>query len=300
MSNLGLTERGRGYRTRSGAAVTLALATLLVGCRTPVASSDLSAFGKAAAGISQQASTAFTESNKLARSVSAEHFIASGQVGLSESQFQLAVAPSDIAAWQVALTRLEEYSDALASLADDKRAPAMSDALLKVGKNLNNSAIGVSVSPLVGAGFASLGGAILAGVQDHEVRKILARTDPAVQQITSEMASAIGLSDAEGLRGTVKSNWTTSLNGVRADYPAAATNHDLAKQRALVDQYLAALDKRDAQLKTLADLRQSIVALGAAHAAAAAGKPASAQALLSIVVARAEETKRLYDAFTAK
>lgn len=287
--------RGRNYM-KLAAIACLALAN----CRTPVPSSDLSDFGKAAASVSQQAQSAFADSNKLARSVSAERFIASGRPGLSEDQFLLAIAPSDIAAWQSALSHLEDYSSALASLLDESRGPAISDSLVKVGQNLNSSAIGASISAPVGAGFASLGGAILASAQSHEARKILQAADPSIQQITSGMALAVGASDAEGLRGTVKANWTASFNGVRADYAQAATQHDVAKQHSLVDQYLAALDLRDAQLRTLADLRQSIVALGAAHAAAAAGKPASARSLLAGVVARAEETRRLYDAFTAK
>jgi hypothetical protein len=276
----------------------IAVSMLLVGCRTPAPSSDLADFGKAASSISRQAQAAFTESNRLARSVSAERFIASGQPGLSEDKFLLAVSPEDIAAWQVALSHLEDYGNALASLLDESRGPAISDGLVKIGQNLNTSSVGLSISPAVGAGFASLGGAILSAVQYHEARKILRATDPSIQQITNSMAQAIGGSDAEGLRGTVRSNWTASLNPMRADYADAANKHDLAKQHSLIREYFAALDRRNAQLKTLADLRQSITALGAAHAAAAAGNPQSAKSLLEAVAARADETRRLYDAFS--
>jgi hypothetical protein len=277
----------------------LVTSILLAGCRTPTPPGDLAEFAKAASSISRQAQTVFTDSNKLARSVSAERFIASGQPGLSEDKFLTAVSPGDIAAWQAALSNLEDYGNALASLLDENRGPAISDSLVKVGQNLNANSAGVSISPAVGAGFASLGGAILSAAQHHQARKILQATDPSIQQITHSMAQAIGGTDAEGLRGSVKSNWTASLNPIRADYADAAGKHDLARQRGLVREYLAALDRRDAQLTTLADLRQAIAALGAAHAAAAAGNPKSAGSLLEAVAARAEETRRLYDAFSA-
>jgi hypothetical protein len=126
---------------------------------------------------------------------------------------------------------------------------------------------------------------------------VLTRTDPEIQKLLGAMAGAIGTTDAEGLRGTVATNWNASFTNVQRSYAAAATERNEARQRQLVAEFLAAVDRRDAQLRSLAALRSSLLNLAAAHAAAAQGSPASMASLLASIEERLDETKRLYDAF---
>lgn len=276
----------------------VAVAVLLSGCQTPVKSADLAAFSQATTAISRQAATSLADSNTLARQVSVERFVQSGVVGLSESQFPVAVAPQDIAAWQQALDGLEQYGNGVSVLADTGQDAALGDSLVKLGEQARSSRIGERISPQAAAGFASLGEAIAQAGSQRRVREILKATDPAIQQITATLADALGASDEQGLRGTVKSNWIASSGAVRVAYASAATRRDAPTQRSLIVEYLGDLDRRDAQLRALANLRASLLGLGAAHAAAAAGRSASVADLLNAVVARAAETQRLYAALS--
>lgn len=278
-------------------ALIVAGALAVAGCARTVEPASLSGFGKAAGEISKQAEIAFVESNRLTRDVSIDRFVRSGEVGLTEDRFLVAVSQEDIAAWQQALANLEQYGTSLASLVDTKRGAETSDALVGLGRQLRDGQTSLSINPGVASAFASLGGALVNARAQSRAQDILRQTDPHVQELLHLMADALGTSDRDGLRGTVYSNFTTSFGGVQRAYAAAAAERNEARQRALIAEFLAALDRRDAQLRSLSSLRSSLLALASAHAAAAAGSPASAETLLASIETRLEETKRLYEAF---
>ena len=79
-------------------------------------------------------------------------------------------------------------------------------------------------------------------------------------------------------------------------YAGAATQHDERAQRALVARYLDGVDQRDAQLRSLAAFRSSLLSLADAHAAAAAGARRPVAELLTVVEDRLDETRRIYQA----
>jgi hypothetical protein len=284
-------------RRAAAAALVLGLAILTGGCARTVVAGDLTAFGTAASDIGKQADLSFRQSNSLARDMSVERFIRSGAVGLNEQQFMVAVSAEDMAAWQEALSGLERYGTGLASLVDTARGTATSNALVGLGNQLASGRTGIEISPEVGGAFASLAGALVNASAQRSAREILMRTDPSIQSLLNAMAVAIGETDRDGLRGTVYANWAASFTGVQRAYAQAAEARNEADQRRLVGQFLAALDKRDAQLRSLAALRSSLLSLAAAHSAAAQGAPASVASLLQSIEERLDETKRLYDAF---
>jgi hypothetical protein len=267
---------------------------VLSGCARTLVSENLAAFGKAASDISQQADIAFEQSNALARDVSIDRFVRSGAVGLSEDQFQMAISRESMGAWQEALTALSDYGTTLASLVDTKRGTQTSDAIIGLGQELQTGTIGAKINPSVATAFATLGGALVDARAQHQARRVIQRADPAVQQLVRSMADAIGDSDSEGLRGTVYTNWTASFDQVRRAYAQAAEAHQEDRQRELIQEYLSGLAKRDAQLKSLANLRSSLVSLGAAHAAAASGAPATVGGLIAQIDYRLDETRRIY------
>lgn len=277
--------------------VPLALAStglLLAGCAGTVESTRFIQFGEGVAIVDRQSQTALAESNKLARDVSVERFIRSGAIGLAENSFTVAVDPKDIAAWQSAFDGIERYAALIASLSDAKRHTDAGDAVTALGAQLNG--LGAGISPEVATGFASLAGLIVQQKAQRDAVQIIRATDPAIQTILTQMATALGTDDGSGLRGTVAANWTDSLRGVREAYVDAAQAKDAAQQRALIDEYLATLDRRDAQLQALAGLRSSLLSLAQAHAAEAAEAPASASRLLALIARQADENERLFDA----
>jgi len=270
---------------------------LLAGCARTVESAHFTQFGEGAAAVAAQSQAALADSNKLAREVSVDRFIRSGQIGLTESSFAVAVDPKDIVAWQSALSGIQKYATLMASLTDARRQPDTGDAVVALGQQLNG--LGAGISPGVAAGFATLAGVLVQQQANSEAVRIIRAADPAMQAIFNGMADAIGGDDQTGLRGTVASNWTASVQGVRLAYVDAAQARDGAKQRSLINQYLGALDSRDVQLRALSNLRSSLLTLAQAHAAEAAEQHASASRLLSVIAAQAEETERLFAAVEA-
>jgi len=269
----------------------------LGGCAKTVEPAHFIQFGEGVASVEKQSQTALLESNKLARDVSIERFIRSGSVGLAENSFIVAVDPKDILAWQSAFDAIEKYATLIASLSDPNRRRDVGDATTKLSTQL--SGVGVDISPEVSTGFASLAGFLVQQKAQKTAIEIIRTTDPAIQAILTGMAAAIGSDDRTGLRGTSYSNWTASLQNVRGDYAAAAQAKTEAKQRSLIAEYLATLDRRDAQLRALANLRSSLLTLAQTHAAEAAQAPQNASRLLDTIERQAEETERLFNAAKA-
>ena len=283
---------GRGSVVAAGLIVA-ALAT--AGCTRTVDRTGVVGIGTAAAVIGDQSQTVFLEGNRLVRRVSVNRFVRSGDIALAEGKFDILVTPESAAAWLGVLSSIERYAALLGDLTDEKRGSATSDALADLAKELNGGVAGARISPGVGSAVASLGGAIVEARAQADARRIRRATDRAFQRTIREMADAVGADDSSGLRGTVRSAWTAALDESRRPYIDAAANRDEALQRRLVGDFLASVDRRDAQLGALADLRASLLALGAAHAAAADGRAAPVDALLDAIGKRAAETRRLYD-----
>lgn len=282
-------------RLTPGCHFALIAALGLCGCARTADSTDLTSLGKAAAVVNDHSQSAFLESNRLIRRVSADRFIRSGDIALTDDKFQILVTPQAAADWQAVLSAMERYGALLGSLTRQSRGAATSDAIGGLANELNQGVVGASISPGVGAAIASLAGALVQARAERDARRILRATDPAFRATIEAMADAIGADESSGLRGTVRTNWEAALDESRRPYLTAAGDRNEAAQRRLVADYLAATDRRDAQLRTLADLRVSIVALGTAHAAAASGSPRSVDALLDAISHRAAETQRLYD-----
>lgn len=124
----------------------------------------------------------------------------------------------------------------------------------------------------------------------RRAREILQRTDPQVRSLLTAMAEAVGPTDAEGLRGTVGSAWTTSGGRDQRAYALAVeAKRDEDARRTIVVDYLSLLDRRQAQLASLASLRSSLLALADAHSAAAAGSKRPIGELLRIFETRLDE-----------
>ncbi len=271
------------------------LPVLLTAACATAPSADLSGFGRAATGLQADVGTTFAEANKVARAAEVDRFVRSGAIGLSERRFPAAV-PADVAArWRAALGDMARYGNLLATLTGTGRGGVQTDALRQLGAQLNAGYTRADLDPGITAGFAALAGVLVDMKAQASAREILRRTDPDVRKLLVAMADAVGVDDAQGLRGTVASNWTAALSAHQRTYAVAATEKADARQRQIVADYLTGIDRRDAQLAALAGLRSSLLGLADAHTAAASGSRRPFDEVLKDVndrVARTEATYR--------
>lgn len=282
-------------RFRRGRALAgLVAASMLTGCANTVSSSELTGFGTAAATLSRQTDANFAEANRIARSAAVDRFVRSAAVGLTDAPFAPAVSAEVANEWRSAFSNLERYGLLLGTLTDTNQGKRTTTAFRNLGIELRSGVVGAKISPGVAAGFSALAGALVDMETQQRAREILQRTDPNVRALLSAMAEAIGASDGEGLRGTVGSAWTASGTRLQRNYALAVeAKRDEDARRGIVTEYLTTLDRRQAQLASLASLRSSLLALADAHTAAAAGSPRPIGELLGIVEARLDEITAL-------
>lgn len=273
-----------------------ALVLLAAGGCSTATSADLTGFGRAASTLQTDAATTFAEANRLTRSVEVDRFVRSGAIALSERRFPAAVPPEVAAKWRGALGDLARYGNLLATLTGRGRGGVQTDAFRELGVQLNAGPTGADLDPGVSAGFAALAGALIDLRAQSSARDILRRTDPKVRLLLTAMADAVGRNDGEGLRGTVASNWITALSVQQRAYAVAATEKADGRQRQIVAEYLAGIERRDDQLAALAGLRSSLLGLADAHTAAANGSRRPFGEVLRDVNERLDRTEKVYRA----
>lgn len=273
-----------------------ALVLLAAGGCSTATSADLTGFGRAASTLQTDAATTFAEANRLTRSVEVDRFVRSGAIALSERRFPAAVPPEVAAKWRGALGDLARYGNLLATLTGRGRGGVQTDAFRELGVQLNAGPTGADLDPGVSAGFAALAGALIDLRAQSSARDILRRTDPKVRLLLTAMADAVGRNDGEGLRGTVASNWITALSVQQRAYAVAATEKADGRQRQIVAEYLAGIERRDDQLAALAGLRSSLLVLADAHTAAANGSRRPFGEVLRDVNERLDRTEKVYRA----
>lgn len=265
--------RGRGTAGFGGVtagSVAALLALVTAGCAT-APHDDLTGFATTTSAIRSSVDQSFADANRLSRSVAIEDFVRSGAIGLTERRFPAAV-PSEVAsAWRGSLADLQRYASSLATLSSGSRGGDAAAAMRSVGIGIRDGRSGVGLDPGVATAFSSLAGTLVDVKANSDALAIMRRTNPAVQRLLVAMADAVGRNDGEGLRGTVASNWTAAMSDTQKSYAAAASDKAEGRQRALIAEFLAGTEKRDAQLRSLAELRFSLLRLGDAHAAASAG-----------------------------
>lgn len=276
-------------------AVTTFVALASAGC-VQSRPADLAGFGRAATGLQAEVGSTFADANRIARAVDVDRFVRSGVLGLSERRFPPVVSPEIAASWRDALGRLARYGNLLATLTDAGRGAAQTDAFRRLGTELADGPKGVNLDPGVAAGFAGLSGVLVDLRAQAKAREILRRADPPVRTLLEAMAAAVGSDDGSGLRGTVSSSWTAALSSQQRAYAAAAAEKADGRQRQIVADYLAGIDRRDTQLSALAGLRASLLGLADAHTAAAAGSARPFGEVLADVDERLRRTEETYRA----
>jgi hypothetical protein len=235
------------------------LPLFMAACATPgsVLSEDVGSIRAGVGAAREQARLSFVAANKLAQEQAIDR-----KIGLPEPN---------------AFGILDAYGAALQSLVDPERAEATGDAIGELATSLNGPAINARIPASLSAVFQTFGQELVQARAEKSATAIMRKTDPAFNEVLSAMASAIGGSpaDRDSLQFVVESNWTNSvLANLETRYGGLApTSPD---RRKVVQDYVAAIGARDAQLANLSQLQQSLIALSQAHAAAARGRPGDA------------------------
>jgi hypothetical protein len=231
---------------------------LLTGCST-VDSASATSFGTAATATGQQADTAFAQINTLTSQSIIDN--AAQQPTLSSKNFYKVVPHELIASWDSTFTGLTSYAQALNTLSSSANSESTATAVGGLASNIESQTKSDTL-PGLSAAFISVAGALEKAKFGHDAYETAVTTDPDIQTITPKMADEIGSSTKTGLRGTV---WANYQSYVMAPLQESFLSASGADNLNLSKQFSAALDQRAAADLQLVSLRNSILALGAAH-----------------------------------
>jgi hypothetical protein len=269
----------------------------LVGCTAGPSAEAIPPFRQGVVTADQQSQAAFADVNTMMREQQLDRVVT--QPTLSEDAFFSALAAEDLAVWHRAFASIEAYAGKLEALLSPDRRTEVEGELRKLGADLEQryaSARGEELPPGIAAGFVKLGGLLVQLKAGQDAMVIIREVNPAVQDIFSSMAEAIGTRDSEGdlegVRGTVWTAWSQELGKLQV----AFLNAESVQKRQIAEKYLGMLGEREAHDRALASIRASIMALSAAHGQLAQGDRVSAAGLIRIVQ---EEYKALRDEIAA-
>jgi hypothetical protein len=258
------------------AIVCVLVMTAISGCVTPQPDT-IPAFRQGVVMASQQTGAAFADINEMLRTQQLDRAVQ--QPAINEDLFAEGIPADARATWMRAFRLMDEYAAALERLLAPEQREEVEAQLRLFGEKIST----VSEAPLpegVSGGFVKLGGVLLQIKSGQDALKSMREVDPAIQDIFAAMADAVGSSNAEGLRLTVRSSWTTELARIQVAFARAA---DSAAKRRAAEAYLKMLGDRDAHDQLLNALRISFLSLGSAHAAMARGDRLNASGFIAIV-----------------
>jgi hypothetical protein len=290
---------GHGFKAAAAAVLLLVAACATPG---PVLDENVGALRSGIGAAAQQSQLAFDAANQLAREQSINAKVSDPRQTLDPADFPLPAPPEATAQWAQAFAILDSYGAAVQSLVDPKRSQAGGDALQALGTTLNGPTLAAGIPASLTAAFSTLGSALLQARSESKATAVMRRTDAAFNAVVNDMATAIGTSGTEAgsLQNSVASSWNRSvLTRIEDDYAALAPT-DQAGRRAVIQRYLDAMNARDKQLASLGQLRQSLLALGEAHSAAARGEPGDALFWVQRVNGWLDEMKKRTDAVVAQ
>jgi hypothetical protein len=214
---------------------------------------------------------------------------------LSESDIGVVLSRDSISKWDMAFASIEKYASNLSLLTSPDQANEFSTATEGLAAELAKLSPNALPSPGVATAFTELGRLLIEAKADSDALRVAQTVDPAMQQIFSTMAAAIGENNQKGIRGTVWEHWQLRM-GVRQSQFLQASGD---ARRADVLAFINLRDQRDAQDLQLGGLRQSILDLGVAHAALARGSNVELNAAIDQIQRELDASKAAFERFSA-
>jgi hypothetical protein len=254
------------------------LSLQLSACATPgpILTQSVGTLRTGLAQTRQQADASFTLTNSAAREIDIARALDSDRRSLAEADFPLALDPADIQRWSNAFTVLDSYLAALQRLVAPERAQATGNNLDALAAQLQSGATALSLPAEATAAFSTFASALVQASAERRAQDVMRQVDPAFTAVMAGLADAIGIDDRTGLRGTSRIFWENKLSDLRTAYSRLDAT-DRSGRRSGIDKFIQTIDARNAQLRSLSDLRASVLALGEAHTAAASGDNGNAQ-----------------------
>lgn len=279
-------------RFRQSLAVLLLLGLTACAANGPVLSAGVGAMRASVAQSKTASDAAFTDINASRRGFTIEDVLDANRAP-KEEDFAPVIANDTIGRWDQAFDKIDEYLAALQDLVDTKRSAETRENLTAIGTALQSETIGVKLPKGAEAVFAALGSALVQAVAENKALDIMRRTDPAFQRLTRKMGDLVYSPDEGTLSAMIIEQWTRRLRDIAADdYGAAAAKGSREGRIAAIQAYGKALDERNAKLAGLASLRDSLLALGEAHAAAAKGSDSALLYWIGQIDARLKEARK--------
>jgi hypothetical protein len=273
------------------------------GCST-VNSTDASKFAATATTVKSQADSALASAADLTRTQAIIYVAA--QPRLTEDEFSETPSVDVIEGWDNVLSAIEAYAVNLAALSSpnatksfDASATNLFEQMTLTTKKLHSNSL--SSSPEVTAGlaaaFTETADLILEAESQATARKIAMATDPKITKILNLLAAEIGDDHSRTnpcLRTTIYRAWNVERDALTAQY---LTANNLGAKEDIARQFEALLARRDAEDEALASLRNSLLALAAAHHGLAQGDSASIETALTMSTAELQRTQALFNQF---
>lgn len=224
--------------------------------------------------------------------------------GIAAASFSKAdlylIEPSDIAAWDMVLTGLDDYCEALDALCSDKSSASLTAASENLGLRIqslmrNAKWSGVSSVGNARTAVSDLGGILVKYKASRETARIAKAADPSFQAAIRNLVDALGFAGSpssaasHGLVSTCEANFQ-AMNAERSgrrfkgDAIAGYDAMTPAERRAGIKDFVAWLGARQdhvALVESMKALAVSLEKTAAAHAALAAGSEGAAEGALA-------------------
>lgn len=273
----------------------------IAGCATPgpILTESVGTLRTGLTQTRQQADASFTLTNTAAREIDIARALDSDRRSLAEADFPLALDPADIQRWSNAFTVLDSYLGALQRLVAPERAQTTGNNFDALAAQLRSGATALSLPAEASAAFSTFASALVQANAERRAQDVMRQVDPAFNAVMAGLADAIGIDDRTGLRGTSRIYWENKLSDLRVGYSQIDLANRTAR-RAAIDKFIQTIDARNAQLRSLGDLRSSVLALGEAHSAAAVGDNGNAQFWIGRIGGWLDDVRRRTEAAEAQ
>lgn len=241
----------------------------------------------------EQTALAFSRTNEMAQELNIVRAVDLKRPVLREADFPVAIAYEDRDRWVAAFGALDSYLGELQKLVDPARSAQTTTGLDALAKQLQEGSTELQLPGPTVAAFNTFAGALVQVSAERKALAVMQQTDPAFNEVVNAMAKAIGDTNADGLRLTVRSYWASKLADINVDYSKIASKPSAdEKRRGLILQYTSTIEARDGQLRDLAALGSSLTALGQAHNAAARGDGSDALFWIDRISGWLDEAKK--------
>jgi hypothetical protein len=271
-----------------GVAMLIGAMATLPGCAT-VNREEVASWRQAVVATRDQSAVTFRAVNELVRDSQMKR--AERLTALKESDFSAGLEGDAIRRWNAALDSMAVYAAAVEQLLAPELPRDVGASLKKTGEQLSSTAdlpllkANGAVSTAIGA----IGTKLVAMAANSRARDIMLATDGDVKDLTeamaaivySEKADADGETIASGIAVTVAGTWDQRLAEIEVEFANLAANASGEAKRAMARRYAEQIAGKQAAMDAVMGLRRTLLDLGPAHTAAAQGRTASLEGVIT-------------------